>query len=286
VDLLLGGSVALAGLVAGAVLDPVGQHLADDSTARDADADAVSDESAASDADAAPSEQSSETIPPRPAAGPGVPPTAPAPAPAPGPPAVAVRPLLPVGPSRWRTIGAAVVTGVLCGAVALRFGAQGATIPLCIAVTLLVTLSVTDLTHRLVPRRLLYPGAAVMVAGFGGVAAANGSAHALGDAAIGGTIAFAVFFAVWWFVPRGMGFGDVRLAGVIGVATGWLGLLHAYLAFLVGFGTGLVFGLVSILALRTGRRSKIPFAPSLAVGAVVAILFGNPLVHLVFHQAP
>jgi len=285
VDLLLGGGVALAGLVAGAVLDPVGQHLADDSAARDADA--AGGDSAVQDIDTAPSGQSAETIPPRPAAGPGGPPTAPVPtsAPGPGPPAVTVRPLLPVGPSRWRTIGAAVVTGVLCGAVALRFGVQGATLPLCIAVTLLVALSVTDLTHRLVPRRLLYPGAAVMVAGFCGVAAANGSAHALGDAAIGGAIAFAVFFAVWWFVPRGMGFGDVRLAGVIGIATGWLGLLHAYLAFLVGFGTGLVFGVVSILAFRTGRRSKIPFAPSLAVGAVVAILFGNPLVHLVFHQA-
>ena len=273
-DLLLSGGVALAGLVAGAVLDPVGQHLADDSAARDADT--------------APSERSSETIPPRPAAMPGAPLAAglPAPAPAPAPSAGVGRPFLPVGPSRWRTIGAAAATGVLCGAVALRFGAQGATLPLCIAVTLLVALSVTDLTHRLVPRRLLYPGAAVMVAGFGGVAAANGSAHALGDAAIGGAVAFAVFFAVWWFVPRGMGFGDVRLAGVIGVATGWLGLLHAYLAFLVGFGTGLVFGLVSILALRTGRRSRIPFAPSLAVGAVMAILFGNPLVHLVFHQAP
>ena len=60
------------------------------------------------------------------------------------------------------------------------------------------------------------------------------------------------------------------------------GLLNAALV----LGTGLVFGLVSILALRTGRRSRIPFAPSLAVGAVMAILFGNPLVHLVFHQAP
>ncbi|MDA8148807.1 MAG: A24 family peptidase [Actinomycetota bacterium] len=283
-DLLLSGGVALAGLVAGAVLDPVGQHLADDSAARDADT--ARDDSAARDADTAPSERSSETIPPRFAAMPGAPLTAGVPAPAPAPSAGVGRPFLPVGPSRWRTIGAAAATGVLCGAVALRFGAQGATLPLCIAVTLLVALSVTDLTHRLVPRRLLYPGAAVMVAGFGGVAAANGSAHALGDAAIGGAVAFAVFFAVWWFVPRGMGFGDVRLAGVIGVATGWLGLLHAYLAFLVGFGTGLVFGLVSILALRTGRRSRIPFAPSLAVGAVMAILFGNPLVHLVFHQAP
>ena len=177
------------------------------------------------------------------------------------------------------------MTGVLCGAVALRFGAQGAALPLCVAMALLVVLSVTDLTHRLVPRRLLYPGAAAMVAGFAGVTAADGSTHTLLDAAIGGAAAFAVFFAVWWFVPRGMGFGDVRLAGVIGVATGWLGLLHAYLAFLVGFGTGLVFGLVSILVLRTGRRSKIPFAPCLAIGAAVAILFGNPLVHLVFHQA-
>ena len=95
-------------------------------------------------------------------------------------------------------------------------------------------------------------------------------------AAGAGLGAFVVFFAIWFFVPRGMGFGDVRLAGVIGVAVGYLGLLEAYLAFLVGFVLGLVFGLVLMVGSGSGRKTRIPFAPALCVGATVAILWGAP----------
>ena len=80
-----------------------------------------------------------------------------------------------------------------------------------------------------------------------------------------------------------MGFGDVRLAGVIGLTVGYLGLVHAYLAFLLGFVIGLVFGLVLMAAPRPGRKTRIPFAPALCVGAVVAILWGEPLVRHLFH---
>jgi len=100
---------------------------------------------------------------------------------------------------------------------------------------------------------------------------------------IAGAVAFGLFFAIWWFIPRGMGFGDVRLAGAIGFTTGWLSLLHAYVAFLTGFLVGMVFGLVLMVVTSTGRKTRIPFAPSLAVGAVIAVLWGGHIAHGLFH---
>ena len=105
------------------------------------------------------------------------------------------------------------------------------------------------------------------------------------DAAAAGLGAFAVFFVVWFVVPRGMGFGDVRLAGVIGVAIGYLGLLEAYVAFLTGFVLGLVFGLVLMVTSGGGRRTRIPFAPALCIGASVAVLWGAPIAHHLFHAS-
>ncbi len=107
--------------------------------------------------------------------------------------------------------------------------------------------------------------------------------HSLTGSLIGGAVAFGLFFAVWWFIPRGMGFGDVRLAGAIGFTTGWLSLLHAYVAFLAGFLVGMVFGLLLMVASSAGRRTRIPFAPSLAVGAAIAVFWGAPIAHGLFH---
>jgi len=105
------------------------------------------------------------------------------------------------------------------------------------------------------------------------------------DAALAGVGAFAVLFLVWFFVPRGMGFGDVRLAGLIGLTVGYLGLLQAYMSFLMGFVLGLFFGLLLMIGSSSGRKTQIPFAPSLCIGAAIAIVWGDPLVHHLFHAS-
>jgi leader peptidase (prepilin peptidase)/N-methyltransferase len=148
---------------------------------------------------------------------------------------------------------------------------------------MLVTVSLTDLTHRLVPRHLLYGAMALVVPLLVATSAVDHRWHSLSGSAIAGLVAFGVFFAVWWFVPRGMGFGDVRLAAAIGVSVGYLSLLQAYVAFLAGFVIGLVFGLVVMVVSSTGRRTRIPFAPSLAAGAVLAVLWGGHVAHGLFH---
>jgi prepilin signal peptidase PulO-like enzyme (type II secretory pathway) len=191
--------------------------------------------------------------------------------------------LLPQGTAPTRTAAAAVLTAALFGLAAGHFGRHLVLAPYCVFFALLVAISVTDLSHRLVPRRLIYGALALIAPLLVAASAVDHTWSSLDGALIGGAVAFGLFFAVWWFIPRGMGFGDVRLAGVIGFTTGWLSLLHAYVAFLAGFLVGMVFGLILMALSSAGRRTRIPFAPSLSVGAVIAVFWGSHIAQSLFH---
>ena len=191
--------------------------------------------------------------------------------------------LVPAGAVPVRTALATAITGALFGAAANHFGRDLALAPFCVFLALLVVVSVTDLTHRLVPRRLIYGALALIVPLLVAASALDHTWRSLTGSLVGGAVAFGLFFAVWWFIPRGMGFGDVRLAGAIGFTTGWLSLLHAYVAFLAGFLVGMVFGLILMVVSSAGRKTRIPFAPSLAVGAVIAVFWGAPIAQGLFH---
>ena len=80
-------------------------------------------------------------------------------------------------------------------------------------------------------------------------------------------------------MPKGIGFGDVRLAGLCGGFLGWLGYREVVAGFLISF---IVAGVPAALLLATHkvqRRTKIPFGPFLAAGTVITVLFGAPIVH-------
>ena len=308
-DAALIASGTAVGAVAGAVLDPVGQRLAD----RSRQAEERRRQERADRQEAEVRTSADGQVPPTDGAGR---PAAPVPVPeldppGPGSPAAdrvdgtgrvdgtedepvvpePVRHLLPSGRSVPRTVGAAVFTAALCGLAVARYTGPGHTVspwvavPFGVFLAMAVTVSVTDLTHRLVPRQLLFGALVVIVPYFVVLSAHLHEWRPLVDAAVAGAGAFAVFFVIWFAVPRGMGFGDVRLAGVIGVTVGYLDLLHAYLAFLIGFVLGLVFGLVLMAVQSSGRRTRIPFAPALCAGAAITILWGGPLVRHLFHAS-
>ena len=113
------------------------------------------------------------------------------------------------------------------------------------------------------------------------VLASAGTHHwsALASAAIGGAAAFAAFFTLFYAVPRGIGFGDVRLAGLCGGFLGWMGYREAVLGFLLSF---VVAGVPAALLLAMGkvkRSTRVPFGPFLAAGTVITVLFGAPIIH-------
>jgi leader peptidase (prepilin peptidase)/N-methyltransferase len=94
-------------------------------------------------------------------------------------------------------------------------------------------------------------------------------------------VALYVFYFVLAFIyPAGMGFGDVKLAGVLGLYLGWLGWAELVSGAFLGFLYGGVIGLGLMAVRRAGRKSKIPFGPFMLAGAYTAILWGGALADL------
>lgn len=92
---------------------------------------------------------------------------------------------------------------------------------------------------------------------------------------LGGAVLLSFFFLLYLLKPQGIGFGDVKLSGAIGLFLGWqLGLLALFLAFTSG---GLV-GAVLLLLKKKTLKDPIPFGPFLSAGAVVALLFGKRII--------
>lgn len=113
-----------------------------------------------------------------------------------------------------------------------------------------------------------------------GVAAVGASEpHRLVTAVAGAAIGFGVLGAVYLIAPRALGFGDVRLAGVVGLYCGWLGVAQVGLALFAACLLGTVTTMTLIAADRFDRHRAVPFAPLLAAGALVALLVGDPIIH-------
>src|SRR5207247_327615 len=103
------------------------------------------------------------------------------------------------------------------------FANDGVVYALLVLTAALVALSAVDLEHLILPNRIIYPTAAIGLPLFVLAAELEGDWSALGRAVLGALIAFVVFYAIWFAAPRAMGFGDVRLAALLGFASAYLG---------------------------------------------------------------
>jgi leader peptidase (prepilin peptidase) / N-methyltransferase len=138
-----------------------------------------------------------------------------------------------------------------------------------------VVLTYVDWRTRLLPTRLIAPSYAV-VALLAVLASALASDWgALLRALLGWALAGGLFFLLWFVYPKGMGYGDVRLSGVLGIALGWLGWSELVVGIYAGFVLGALCGGVLAL-LRVVDRRRYPFGPFMLIGAVVGVLAGPP----------
>jgi leader peptidase (prepilin peptidase)/N-methyltransferase len=171
-----------------------------------------------------------------------------------------------------------LLTGVVFALLGLRFHASWALPGYLLFGAIIVVLSVIDLATLTLPRRIirvgLLAGAILLLVG----ALADGEPRRIWWAAAGAAIAFAFFFLVHLASPRSMGFGDVRLSTLLGLHLGWLGLLHVPVGLFLGFALGAVVGVTLVAVGRAGRRTALPFGPFLALGSLVAVLVGDPLI--------
>lgn len=140
-----------------------------------------------------------------------------------------------------------------------------------------VALTLTDLDRKLIPNRILFPGAAVA----GGLLAAgailDGELHALGRGVIGAAGYFAALFLLALAARGGFGFGDVKLAFLLGLFLAYRGWEELFVAVFLAFALGGAFSIVLLAMGRKGRKDAIPFGPFLVLGAYLAIAVGGPI---------
>jgi len=171
-------------------------------------------------------------------------------------------------------LGTAVVFAVL----ALRFGVSAALPAFLYLGAVGVALALIDVdTHRL-PDVLTLPSYAVGTILLTVAAIAGDGGGPLVRALLGMLAAFAFFFVLAFSYPAGMGFGDVKLAGVLGLYLAWVGWSAWFVGVFAGFVLGGVVGLALIATKRAGRKSAVPFGPFMLLGALVGILLGPALV--------
>lgn len=140
-----------------------------------------------------------------------------------------------------------------------------------------VVLTVIDLdTHRL-PNAIVLPSYVVAAVLFTTACVLGVDwSHLLG-AAIGMAVLYGFYFVIRLLRPDGMGGGDVKLAGIVGIYLGWLGWGALAVGAFAAFVLGGIFGLALIAAKRARRRTAIPFGPWMIAGAWVGIVFGQAL---------
>lgn len=173
----------------------------------------------------------------------------------------------------WRSSLAAGLAGALIGHYI------GVAWPLLFLVPLVpigVALAIIDWRTMLLPTKVIAPSYVLVIVLVLVCWALTQDSDDLVRAGWGWLVGGGTFFLLWFVYPRGLGYGDVRLSGVLGIALGYLGwgelIGGLYAGFLLG---GLGGGVLSVL--KVVERKAFPFGPFMLVGALVGIAVGDLL---------
>jgi leader peptidase (prepilin peptidase)/N-methyltransferase len=180
-------------------------------------------------------------------------------------------------PISARDPGVEALTGLLFLAMALTFGLSWELPAYLYLTSVGVALAFIDLDTKRLPNVLTLPSYPIMAGLLLIPAAVDGL---WGDylRALLGALALFVFYLLLALVyPAGMGMGDVKLAGVLGMALAWLGWAEWVVGSFLAFVLGAIVGLSLMLLRRAGRRSAIPFGPFMLAGTFLGILLGPPI---------
>ena len=178
--------------------------------------------------------------------------------------------------SRYPLVEAACAA--LFAVMALRFGLDPVLPAYLYLAAVGLALALIDLDCKRLPDALTLPSYPVAAALLGIAALAGSDSGSFVRALLGGAAMYALYFALCFAYPAGMGFGDVKLAGVLGTYTAWLGWGTWAVGVFLGFLLGGVFGVALLLAKKGGRKTAVPFGPFMLLGVLVAVLVGQGLV--------
>ena len=183
-----------------------------------------------------------------------------------------------------RVIVVEVTTGLLFTAVYLRFDFGFDFVVLAAAVSLLLAVAIIDLEHKLILNRIVFPSLVIIliVAPFWPslglprtFPAGSEMLASLANSLVAGIGAFLLFLTIYVAYPNGMGGGDVKLAGLIGLLVGFPGLIVALWG---GIVSGGLVAIVLLVLRRKGRKDEISFGSFLSAAAIVVLLWGSDII--------
>lgn len=142
----------------------------------------------------------------------------------------------------------------------------------------LVALTAIDLRLQRLPREIVYVAFGLGVPWLVADALVEGEPERVVTLVLGAVIALGVFVLIYVGARGGFGEGDVRLAPLLGAYLGWFDLWHVAVGLFLGFVFGALVGVVGMATGRAGRKTALPFGPFMALGALVGVLAGEPIV--------
>jgi leader peptidase (prepilin peptidase) / N-methyltransferase len=169
-----------------------------------------------------------------------------------------------------------LVTAAVLALLAGRFGGQPLTLALGFLGALGVALAAIDISVQRLPDRLTLPAYPVLTALLAIAAVTGHDLAALWRALLGGLVLGAAYLLLGLVRPGQLGGGDIKLAGLAGLALGWLGWRAVLTGAALGFVLAGLAGLVLLAARRVTLRGTISFGPFLLGGALLVILAAGP----------
>nr|WP_223185421.1 A24 family peptidase [Streptomyces sp. CBMA152] len=179
------------------------------------------------------------------------------------------------GPPCRTTSAAATVAATTCAALAATTGPHPELAVWLLLVPPAVLLGVVDARVKRLPDVLTVPLAAAAAVLLGAAALVPDHAGSWRHALLGGLALGGAYFTLFLINPRGLGFGDVKLAVSLGLVLGWYGWATLFTGAFAGFLLGGGYGLALVVARRASRKAAIPFGPFMLGGAFLGLLLGG-----------
>jgi leader peptidase (prepilin peptidase)/N-methyltransferase len=140
-----------------------------------------------------------------------------------------------------------------------------------------VALSAIDLDTKRLPDRIVLPSYVVAAVLLALPALLDDGGADYVRALLAAAALFAFYFLLAFIYPAGMGFGDVKFSGVLGLYLGWVSWGAVIIGTFAAFVLGAVVGIAVLVGGRGGRKTKVPFGPFMVLGAYLGLLAGDPI---------
>lgn len=172
-----------------------------------------------------------------------------------------------------RILWVEIATGAVFAFLYWHYGFSGELAVAAFYFCLFIVLLVIDLDHHILPNRLVYPGAAVALI-LSVFLPYLEVVPSIARAAAGGGIGLGIFLLIVVLSRGGMGWGDVKMAALIGVVTGFP---LVFVAILLAVVSGGLVAWILILSKAKSRKQGIPFGPFLSLAVMATIIWGSPI---------